>query len=147
ATVGRKMPSFEAYRDFPAPGASVPAQSDLNGDGVMDLVISNLGSHNISVLLGNPDGTFQAPIAVKAGAFSSDVAVADLNGDGVMDIAAATSAGVSVILGEGSGSFGPPTIMPAGQGPNRIITSDLNGDHVADLVAINFDSNDVSVFI
>jgi hypothetical protein len=36
------------------------AVGDFNGDGTPDLVVANAGSSNVSVLLGNGDGSFQA---------------------------------------------------------------------------------------
>jgi len=143
----RKLPSFHAHRDFFDSGGAVPAQGDLNGDGIVDLAVPGLARNSISVLLGNADGTFQAPFSVNAGAGCFSVVIADLNGDGVPDIAASTSSGVSVILGEGGGGFGAPTIFPAGKSPERIIVADFNGDHIPDLATANFDSNDVSLFL
>ena len=145
--LARTLPSFNARRDYVAPGAAVPAQGDLNGDGLVDIVVPSLGSNNLNVLLGNKDGTFQAPLSVKAGAGCFSVVIADFNGDGVKDIAAATASGVSIILGEGGASFGAPTIIPAGRSPERMIAADFNGDHIPDLAVANFGSNDISIFV
>jgi hypothetical protein len=143
----RKLPSFHAHGDFFDFGGAVPAQGDLNGDGILDIAVPGLARNSISVLLGKADGTFQAPFSVDAGAGSFSVVIADLNGDGLPDIAASTSSGVSVILSEGGGNFGAPTIFPAGKSPERIIVADFNGDHIPDLATANFDSNDVSLFL
>ncbi len=43
------------------------AVADLNGDTVPDLVIANFLSDDVSVLLGNGDGTFQAAVSFPAG--------------------------------------------------------------------------------
>src|SRR5262249_36300088 len=74
--------TFAPEMPFSASGASgqskfVPA--DVNGDGKLDLVTSNYNTANVSVLLGNGDGTFGAAqnFATEPGPF--DVAVADLN--------------------------------------------------------------------
>jgi hypothetical protein len=56
---------------------------DFNGDGFPDLAVTNgadLGT--ISVLLGNGDGTFRAPLNYAAGGTPARVAVGDFNGDG-----------------------------------------------------------------
>src|SRR5207253_4986851 len=41
---------------------------DFNGDGKLDLAVTNEGSNNVSVLLGNGDGTFQAAAEYSVGA-------------------------------------------------------------------------------
>lgn len=40
---------------------------DFNGDGKLDLAIANAGSSNVSLLLGNGDGTFQMAADYSAG--------------------------------------------------------------------------------
>src|SRR5712692_9408280 len=93
--------SFIARRDFDA--GSFPhsvAVGDFNGDGLQDLAVATSGSDNVSVLLGNGDGTFQAPQHFGAGDHPRFVAVADFNGDGLQDLAVANvfSNDVSVLL-------------------------------------------------
>src|SRR5260370_2965783 len=131
--------SFIARRDFDTAGVSPVsvAVGDVNGDGVQDLVIANFGSNNVSVLLGNGDGTFQGARNFAAGASPNSVAVGDFNGDGVQDLAVAnlTAANnVSVLLGNGDGSFQAPQAFPTGGlGPRSVAVGDFNGDGVPDL--------------
>ena len=65
--------------------------ADLNNDGTLDLVTASQSSSNVSVLLGNGDGTFPAQQTFSTGAGSSprSVAVADLNADGAPDLVTA----------------------------------------------------------
>src|SRR3989442_15173230 len=55
--------SFVGRRDFASGGLdpSSVAVGDFNGDGVPDLAVANSRSDTVSVLLGDGDGTFQAP--------------------------------------------------------------------------------------
>src|SRR5204863_381967 len=70
-------------------------EGDFNRDGVPDLAVANRGSGDIgrdtvSVLLGNGDGTFQAPAFFAVGGGAASVVVDDFNGDGVPDLALAS---------------------------------------------------------
>ncbi len=75
----------------------------------VDLVIANSTSNNVTVLLGNGDGTFTeaagSPYAV--GTDPSSVVVADFNGDGNLDFAVANRGDntISVFQGDGKGGF------------------------------------------
>ena len=40
---------------------------DLDGDGALDLTVANGGSSNVSILLGNGDGTFADRIQGREG--------------------------------------------------------------------------------
>jgi hypothetical protein len=76
---------------------------DFNGDGKLDLVVSNDASSAVSVLLGNGDGSFQPPATYAAGTSPDSIAVGDFNGDGKPDMAVANDiypapATVSVLL-------------------------------------------------
>jgi VCBS repeat protein len=55
--------------------------------------------NGVSVLAGNGDGTFQAPMVVPTKGAHSGVAVGDLNGDGRADIAVAEGNTVGILLG------------------------------------------------
>jgi len=81
------------------------------------------------VLLGNADGSFQAPLTFNAGASSQHTAViADFNGDGKNDVALTTVNGVSIFLGDGKGGLGQPHIFFAGNGPIALAVGDFNSD-------------------
>jgi hypothetical protein len=80
------------------------AVADLNDDGNPDLVVANQegsnGSSNgsVGVLLGNGDGTFQAPLTFTPGGAPLSVAVADLNGDSKLDVVSSSQAGLGVLM-------------------------------------------------
>jgi Bacterial type II and III secretion system protein/FG-GAP-like repeat len=80
----------------------------------VDLVIANSTTNNVSVLLGNNDGTFtEAPGSPYAvGTNPSSVVVADLNGDGNLDFAVTNKGDntISFFKGDGTGKF---TAFPA----------------------------------
>ena len=119
------------------------AVGDLNHDGKPDLVLTNwytslknLNVGSVSVLLGNGDGTFQAPVSYSTGEFkASSVVIADLNGDGKPDLAVTNIGGVSILMGNGDGTFQPAvTYYLAGIDGLWGAIADLNGDGFPDLV-------------
>src|SRR5712692_4160815 len=91
--------------------------SDLNGDGLPDLAVANQDSNDVSVLIGNGDGSFQVARNFAVGSFLWSVAVGDFNGNGRLDLAVANGNGVSVLLGNGDGSFGVARNFGAGSLP------------------------------
>ena len=87
---GLASPLFNVRLDFEAgERPSSVATGDLDGDGDLDLAVANAGSDNVSVLLGNGDGTFQSAVHHGAGGVPSSVATGDLDGDGDLDLAVA----------------------------------------------------------
>ena len=76
---------------------------------VSSRLVANEGStsNNVSILLGNGDPTFRAPVNYATGSNPNSVAVGDFNGDGKLDLAVANSGSnnVSVLLGNGEGTF------------------------------------------
>lgn len=119
------------------------ALGDFNGDGKPDLAVANNGTSNISVLLGNGDGTFGTKTDYDVGQQAYGVVITDLNSDGKLDIVAETSfsltEGVSVLLGNGNGSFQTHVdyLFSGLAQPKSILASDFNNDNKPDIVVIN----------
>jgi hypothetical protein len=125
------------------------ATGDFNGDGKLDLVATNFNANNVSVLLGNGDGTFQAAVDYGVGLGPHSVVVGDFNGDGKLDLAVANMIGnnVSVLLGKGDGTFQVATVYNTGSAPSSVTVGDFNRDGQLDLVVANEQSNNVSVLL
>ncbi len=123
---------------------------DMNGDGVRDLVTSNVGSWpdpsdaGFSVILGNPDGTFlPARNFVIPGISVFGMAVGDFNNDTFPDVAVAAGS-IYVFGGNGMGRFRFRGVYGTGYG---VSTADLNGDGNLDLVTNLFGPNKMGVLL
>jgi hypothetical protein len=114
------------------------AMGDFNRDGKLDLVVTNTNASatgNVSVLLGNGDGTFQPAVNYMAGRNPESVATGDFDMDGKLDLAVvnATTSDVSILLGNGDGTFQTAVNHPVGDVAFSILAADYNGDGKLDL--------------
>jgi hypothetical protein len=129
------------------------AVGDFRGNGILDLIVTDSGGagigSSVSVLLGNGDGTFGAPVTYQVGVDPAAVVVGDFNGDGIADVAVANSLSnsVSVLFGNGDGAFRNAVDYLVGIDPRSLVAADFNGDGALDLATANFHSNDVSVLL
>jgi hypothetical protein len=140
--------TFQAARGSVGPtGATITGVNvaDVNGDGKLDLILT--GSKNattsfVATMLGNGDGTFQAPTESDfSGAhFPGRPIVADFNGDGALDLVYATATGIQTLLGNGDGTFHTGPSSPLTQiGLSAAAAGDFNGDGKLDLVVTVYD--------
>ena len=107
----------------------------------LDLAVANFGSDDVSILLGNGNGTFVTP-AVNFGAGDGpwSVAVGDFNNDTIQDLAVANalSDNVSILLGNGNGTFVTPAVnFGVGDQPFSVAVGDFNNDTIQDLAVAN----------
>ena len=92
------------------------------------------------MLLGNGDGTFQAPQAYGFGDGPLAVAAGDFNRDGAPDLAVGHGDSITVLLGNGDGTFRMGPTFGVGNRPTSMGVGDFNGDGLADLAVASWDS-------
>lgn len=127
------------------------AAGDVNRDGHIDLVYVHLClgpcPGTLSVMLGNGDGTFSAPVAYGWDAYrATSVVIADINEDGKADLVIGGAScpeqcsfllgGIGVLLGNGDGTF-EATFPYAPFSPvgSNVVVKDVNGDNLPDVIS------------
>jgi hypothetical protein len=119
------------------------AAADLDLDGAVDLVIVGRTSTpplvgTATVVMGDGEGGFGAPIAIESASSVTRVAAAEVDLDGVPDLVLLhPTDDLSILLGVGDGTFLPAERTRTGDGPSRIVVADVDGDGQADLVTTN----------
>lgn len=137
--------------DCTQPAGDAPEQvifADVNGDGNLDEVTTDVDLPVTVVGFGDGHGRFPKGAGLRSGACgyaSWQGAVADLNGDGIPDIVvtvlgqAGNPGCLAVFMGQGNRKFAKAqTISSGGSHPYSVAIGDLNNDGIPDLVVANF---------
>ena len=131
--------SFGALHGAPYPTGDTPSpneNADMNRDGFIDILTCDTIGGTVSVLMGNGDGSFQAPVSYPMGTtYTRGLAVLDANGDGHTDVVMTGNGQLNLRLNNGDGSLGAASaIGTAVSGDYGLCSADMNNDGIVDLV-------------
>lgn len=155
---GTGVPTFLMKQDFALGGVPTDIHAvDLNGDAVLDLLVTDTLGNALTVLLndtafGSPGASFTAPKSLPVGFTTVSTVSADFNKDGHPDVAAAGSDGaISIlinqsILGFDDLYFAPGVTRMGESAGGNLLTGDLQGDGWPD-VAITDATSDTLVIL
>jgi hypothetical protein len=111
--------------------------ADFNRDGNTDIALGCSDGTNggLVIILGNGDGTFQAPVSYSTGDVAS-ISMGDFNGDGLLDIALTDNSQQNVLFftGNGDGTFTKDAFSISTNAVTRgVVVADFNKDGVDDV--------------
>jgi hypothetical protein len=113
------------------------AAVDLDGDGHMDVAVTNWVDVSMTVLFGNGDGTLRSPGVAPNPA--GPMITGDFNNDGKLDAVAVVASlnEISFFAGNGNGTLQNAVAVPVGRFPISITVADFNGDGNLDVATAN----------
>ncbi len=116
------------------------ATADMNGDGLLDLVIGMINSGEIVINLNDGDGTFTESGSEPAVSGTWMLALGDLNGDGNVDVTSvnASQDNGTINFGNGDGTISPPVVYNADNFPLATDVGDMDGDGDLDWVISSY---------
>jgi FG-GAP-like repeat/Abnormal spindle-like microcephaly-assoc'd, ASPM-SPD-2-Hydin len=129
------------------------AMSDFDGNGTLDLAVTDAVNNEVWIVFGDGDGTFSSGTSYPTKVVTdgpAGIVAADFNGDGKPDLAVAypndPTYEISVLLNS-AGTFPAHTEYQTAADGMFLAAADLNGDGITDLVVPSATSNIVSVLL
>jgi hypothetical protein len=125
---------------------------DFNGDGKLDLAVADNTccqiTQSVSILLGNGNGGFAAPVTFNAGTGATAIVSGDFNRDGKADLAVVNNAdnNISILIGNGAGAFASLVNFNLPVSPSDVAVGDFDGDGNTDL-AVAGGSGTISILL
>lgn len=132
-------------------GVEAIAVGDVNGDGKVDLAVTNTTTNQVFTLLGDGQGNFASGGGFATGSdYPASIVIADFTGDGKVDIAVGgySDERISIFKNTGNGfDNNTPLRRAVGSRPLSLVTADFNGDGKPDLAIANLLSGTLSVLL
>jgi hypothetical protein len=139
--LGTRAGRFRVAHRYPGPAATDVALGDLDGDGLLDAVLSG-GKSAAIVRRGHGDGSFGRRHTYKSGKGPFDVTLADVNHDQRLDILIANygASSVSVLLATGPATFVRRSRYSMGGFGNAdaVAVADFDGDGNVDIASPDY---------
>lgn len=130
--------------------ASYITQSDMNGDGHLDLIISSPTADSLTLFLGDGKGGFQRQADFAAEKGPGYIVSGEFTGDRIPDLIVGNvrDGDISLLQGRGDGSFIFPHFnYPVGRQPRAIVGADFNKDGLEDLAVLLYGSATLQIFM
>jgi hypothetical protein len=142
-----------SYSDQSFSNPSGLALGDENYDNNIDIIVTNFGTDNVGILLGQGNGSFVLgrSYSLTSGSDPKGVVLGDFNNNGRWDIVVAESGtgSINLLVRYIAAEFQSEKVYTTGSGshPYSVATGDFNNDNNSDVVVANSGSDSVGIFL
>lgn len=127
------------------------AVGDVDGNGVVDIVVScRASTGKFGMLRGIGGGLFAPLEIIDAGAPTDWVEICDVDGDGIADLVGSVRSNhgrIASLRGLGGGLFDSPVMTRAQRNPAGMVVRDLDADGHLDVSLVNYGSASVETWL
>ncbi|MCP4553722.1 MAG: VCBS repeat-containing protein [Bacteroidetes bacterium] len=137
------------YTDYSI-GPSSMLNVDLNNDGILDVVVTDIIADAILISHGNGGGEFSTTLSISDKIDPGYIDYGDINADGYVDLVVAHAKHdfLSILVNLGDGiNFDKITYVNSVSEPRGVLVTDVNNDGLDDIVFSRSDSSGVLVII
>ena len=126
--------------------------ADLNNDQKLDIVCNNIVSGDLSLFLGNGNGSFTSPISINIddASMPSSFTIGDLNNDSYLDLAISRLGSSDIVFylsdGQENLMFDKRFFINVTVAPVAVSLNDFNGDKILDIIYTSF-NDEIGIFI
>jgi hypothetical protein len=131
---GTFAPATPIVSSLPAPAGALIDVADYNGDGILDLVVTD--EVGVGVLLGKGNLTYSPVVSYLAGPTSYGnprIAIGNFTKSGHRDIAMGVEGGIVELVNNGDGTFASAPFYDLGNTVGAAAIADFNGDGNPDI--------------
>jgi hypothetical protein len=121
--------------------------TDLNGDGLDDIVGGTYIFNQLHVLINQGNATFAPAVVYGTGGANNDrtITTGDLNGDGWKDLVLTGNANVRLMFNQGNGTLAPPVSYPTNYSASASTLGDVDADGKLDVIISDSAASALSV--
>lgn len=123
--------------------------SDMNEDGILDLVVGARTDARVVIMLGNGTGTFTTTSSTPCGGAAWMITCGDVNGDGHVDVSCANSSSSngSILYGNGAGGLTLGPVVPMAGTTIATDLGDMDGDGDLDWMLSSFGGGEWKLWV
>jgi len=132
------------------PGAQVPYQStlgDVDGDGDLDIVATNLNAATVDIWLNSGNATYALASSVPGLNAATAIELGDIDADGDLDLVVASGTNIMVLNNDGTGTFGGGSFVNTSLWSVNLALGDVDGDGDLDLAVAKNQGSSISLHL